>query len=157
MLTITVEDYRPSPALDEELASLGSTAIHGWPDQAPVDASLARAMLRPAGMTATTLALHRDADGRLLGGAAVRWPATLDAAGRLWGPIVHPDAARQGLGRIRNQSPHGKVPRPADDTYDRRRQQCGAAEEELPSARQNDAKRRNECECQPVVLREDGR
>jgi ribosomal protein S18 acetylase RimI-like enzyme len=56
-------------------------------------------MLRPAGMTATTLALHRDADGRLLGGAAVRWPATLDAAGRLWGPIVHPDAERHGLGR----------------------------------------------------------
>jgi GNAT superfamily N-acetyltransferase len=99
MLTITVEDYRPSPVLDEELASLGSAAIHGWPDQAPVNASLVRAMLRPAGMTATTLALHRDADGRLLGGAAVRWPATLDAAGRLWGPIVRPDAERKGLGR----------------------------------------------------------
>src|SRR5262245_2397399 len=99
MLPITVEDYLPSPALDEELATRGSAAIHGWPDQAPVDASLARAMLRPAGMTATTLALHRDADGRLLGGAAVRWPATLDAAGRLWGPIVHPDAERHGLGR----------------------------------------------------------
>src|SRR5262245_1002393 len=99
MLPITVEDYLPSPALDEELATRGSAAIHGWPDQAPVDASLARAMLRPAGMTATTLALSRGPDERLLGGAAVRWPATLDAAGRLWGPIVHPAARRQGLGR----------------------------------------------------------
>jgi GNAT superfamily N-acetyltransferase len=99
MLTITVEDYRPSPALDEELAALGYTGIRGWPDQAPVDASLARAMLRPSGMTATTLLLHRDSAGRLLAGAAVRWPATLDSAGRLWGPVVHPDARRHGLGR----------------------------------------------------------
>jgi GNAT superfamily N-acetyltransferase len=99
MLTITVDDYRPSPALDEELAALGYTGIQGWPDQAPVDASLARAMLRPSGMTATTLLLHRDSDGRLLAGAAVRWPATLDSAGRLWGPVVHPDARRRGLGR----------------------------------------------------------
>lgn len=56
MLTITLEDYLPSAALDEELAALGYSAIQGWPDQAPVDASLARAMLRPSGMTATTLA-----------------------------------------------------------------------------------------------------
>jgi GNAT superfamily N-acetyltransferase len=99
MPTISVEDYRSTPALDAELAELGYAAIHGWPDQSPVDASLARTMLRPAGMTATTLALHRDESGRLLAGAAVRWPATLDAAGRLWGPVVHPDARRHGLGR----------------------------------------------------------
>jgi GNAT superfamily N-acetyltransferase len=98
-MTITVDDYRPSPALDEELAALGYTGIQGWPDQAPVDASLARAMLRPAGMTATTLLLHRDDDGRLLAGAAVRWPATLDSTGRLWGPVVQPDARGHGLGR----------------------------------------------------------
>src|SRR5262249_2372288 len=98
-MTITVDDYRPSPALDEELAALGYTGIQGWPDQAPVDASLARAMLRPAGMTATTLLLHRDDDGRLLAGAAVRWPATLDSTGRLWGPVVQPEARGHGLGR----------------------------------------------------------
>jgi GNAT superfamily N-acetyltransferase len=98
-MLITVDDYRPSPALDEELAALGYTGIQGWPDQAPVDASLARAMLRPAGMTATTLLLHRDDEGRLLAGAAVRWPATLDSVGRLWGPVVQPDARGHGLGR----------------------------------------------------------
>ncbi len=96
---ITVTDYRPTTTLDEELAELGYAAIQGWPDQAPVDASLVRAMLRPPGMTATTLALCRDEHGRLLGGAAVRWPATLDAAGQLWGPMVHPDVRHHGLGR----------------------------------------------------------
>jgi Acetyltransferase (GNAT) family len=50
-------------------------------------------------MTATTLALHCGADGRLLGAAALRWPATIRASGRLWGPVVHPAARGAGLGR----------------------------------------------------------
>jgi ribosomal protein S18 acetylase RimI-like enzyme len=99
MLTISVEDYRPSTALDDELAELAFAAIQAWPDHTPVDGARVRSMLRSAGMTATTLALHRDGDGRLVAAVAVRWPATLDAAGRLWGPLVHPDAVGRGLGR----------------------------------------------------------
>ncbi len=98
-MTVTIEDYRPSPRLDAELADLGYAAVHGWPDQSPVDARLVRSLLRPGGMTATTLALHRGAEGTLRAAAALRWPATLDAFGRLWGPIVHPDARGNGLGR----------------------------------------------------------
>jgi GNAT superfamily N-acetyltransferase len=99
MLTITIEDYRPHPELDADLASLGYAAVVGWPDQSPIDAALVRSLLRPAGMTATTLVLHRDSAGRLIAFAALRWPATLDEPGRLWGPVVHPDGRGNGLGR----------------------------------------------------------
>ncbi len=98
MNRITVVDYRPDPQLDAELANLGYAAIQGWPDQRPFTPALVRSSLRPAGMTASTLALHRDADGTLLATAAVRWPATLEATGRLWGPIVHPAVRGRGLG-----------------------------------------------------------
>jgi len=95
---IDVVDYLPDPGVDAELADLGYTAVHGWPDQRPITASLVRSWLRPTGTTATTLVMHRRADGRLLAAAALRWPATLEATGRLWGPIVHPDARGNGLG-----------------------------------------------------------
>ena len=98
-MTIVLEDYRSSPGLDKELAALGYAAVQGWPDQRPVTPALVRSLLRPGGMTATTLAMHRDRNGRLLGAAALRWPATVTASGRLWGPIVHPTAQRAGLGR----------------------------------------------------------
>ena len=94
---IDVVDYLPDPDLDAELAELGYAAVHGWPDQRPVTPALVRSHLRPTGTTATTLALHHQG-GRLLAAAALRWPATLDATGRLWGPVVHPSARRGGLG-----------------------------------------------------------
>jgi GNAT superfamily N-acetyltransferase len=98
-MPILIEDYRSTPSLDSELADLGYAAVHGWPDQRPVTPSMVRSLLRPGGMTATTLALRRDRDGRLVGAAALRWPATISASGRLWGPVVHPSARRGGIGR----------------------------------------------------------
>ena len=98
MTQISVVDYRPDPQLDAELAGLGYAAIHGWPDQRPITAAVVRSGLRPAGMTASTLALHRDRDGALLAAAVVCWPATLEATGRLWGPLVHPAVRGRGVG-----------------------------------------------------------
>lgn len=98
-MTVLIEDYRSTPELDAELAELAYAAIHGWSDQRPLTPAIVRSLLRPGGMTATTLALSRDRNGRLLGAAALRWPATLSASGRLWGPIVHPSAQRAGVGR----------------------------------------------------------
>jgi ribosomal protein S18 acetylase RimI-like enzyme len=88
-----------TPNLDGELAELGYVAVRGWPDQRPVTPAMIRSLLRPGGMTATTLAMQRDRSGRLVGAAALRWPATLSASGRLWGPIVHPTARNNGVGR----------------------------------------------------------
>src|SRR5688572_29065858 len=99
MKSISVVDYRPDPDLDAELAQLVYLAVQGWSDQRPITGALVRSLLRPAGMTATTLALHRGDDGQLLGFAALRWPATLDTSGRLWGPYVHPDERGRGVGR----------------------------------------------------------
>ena len=96
---ITVVDYRPAPDLDAELADLAYAAVHGWPDQRPYTAAFLRSRLRPLGMTATTLVLGREPDGRLVAAAALRWPATLEDTGRLFGPVVHPDARRAGVGR----------------------------------------------------------
>jgi hypothetical protein len=98
MLTMSVEDYRSAPELDDEIARLGYTAVQGWPDHTPVDAGLVRSLLRPAGMTATTLVVQRDADGAMIGIGAVRWPATLDEPGRFWGPIVSPEWRGRGIG-----------------------------------------------------------
>ena len=78
MTSMLVLDYRPDAALDTDLADLCYAALFGWPDQRPVTPALVRAWLRPAGTTATTLALHRGHEGRLLGAAAVCWPATPD-------------------------------------------------------------------------------
>ena len=96
---VDIVDYRPDPDLDGDIADVCYAAIHGWPDQGPVTGSLMRSWLRPQGLTATTLALHRDAAGSLVGAAALRWPATPDLATQLWGPFVHPSAQRHGLGR----------------------------------------------------------
>ena len=98
MMSVQIVDYRPDPALDTDLADLGYAAVFGWPDQSPITASLVRSWLRPAGTTATTLALHRGDAGRLLGAAAVTWPSTLDAPAYMWGPVVHPTAQRGGVG-----------------------------------------------------------
>jgi GNAT superfamily N-acetyltransferase len=99
MLTISVEDHRPTAELDEEIARLGYTALQGWPDHTPVDTALVRSMLRPAGMTASTLVVQRDGDGAMVGFAAVRWPATLDEPGRFWGPVVSPEWRGRGVGQ----------------------------------------------------------
>jgi GNAT superfamily N-acetyltransferase len=98
-VTVILEDYRSTPDLDAQIAELGYAAILGWPDQRPLSGPVMHAFLKPTSMTATTLAVHRDSAGRLLGCAALRWPATLDDAGLLWGPMVHPTARGQGLGR----------------------------------------------------------
>jgi hypothetical protein len=63
-----------------------------------VTPALVRAWLRQSGLTATTLAVHRGLDGRLLGAAAICWPGAPESSGRLWGPFVHPDARGAGLG-----------------------------------------------------------
>jgi ribosomal protein S18 acetylase RimI-like enzyme len=97
-MTFSVEDYRPGLDLDHELASLVYAAVRGWPDQRPTNSALVRSMLRAPGMTASTLVLMRDQDQSLVAAAALRWPATIDAPGRLWGPIVHPDARGGGIG-----------------------------------------------------------
>jgi GNAT superfamily N-acetyltransferase len=99
-VAVTIEDYRPSPELDADLAALGYDAVRGWPDQRPVSGPVMHGYLRPTSMTATTLAVHRDDKGHLLACAALRWPATIDAAGLLWGPMVHPSARGRGLGRL---------------------------------------------------------
>jgi len=96
---ISVVDYRPTPDLDAELAELAYSAVHGWPDQRPYTAAYLRSRLRPRGMTATALVLYREADGRLVGAAAVRFPATLDDTGIILGPVVHPGARQAGLGQ----------------------------------------------------------
>lgn len=98
-MEVTIEDYRSTPDLDAELVGLGYAAVHGGPDQRPVNRQLLQSLLRPTGTSATTLALHRNGDGRVLGAAALRWPATLDATGWLWGPVVHPGQQGSGLGR----------------------------------------------------------
>lgn len=98
-MTVILEDYRSTPDLDAQIAELGYAAVVGWPDQRPLSGPVIHAFLKPTSMTATTLAVHRDASDRLLGCAALRWPATLDDAGLLWGPMVHPVARGRGLGR----------------------------------------------------------
>jgi GNAT superfamily N-acetyltransferase len=98
VVSISVVDYLPTPDLDGELADLGHAAVLGWPDQSPVTASVVRSALRATGTTATTLALYRDPDGILVGAVALRWPATLEAPGWLWGPVVHPSVRHGGLG-----------------------------------------------------------
>jgi hypothetical protein len=96
MMATTVQDYRPSPTLDAELAGLVFEALRGWPDQAPVTPAVVRSALRPTGTVATTLVLGRS-DDALLGFAAIRWPEALDAVGHIWGPMVHPAAQGDGL------------------------------------------------------------
>jgi GNAT superfamily N-acetyltransferase len=91
-MTIEVTDYRPENDLDSALADLFRAALDGWPDGQPITAQVVRGWLRPLSLTATTLAVHRDRGGRLLGAAAVRWPGGPESVGRLWGPVVHPDA-----------------------------------------------------------------
>jgi Acetyltransferase (GNAT) family len=98
-VTVILEDYLSTPDLDAQLAQLGYAAVLGWPDQRPLSGPVMHAFLKPTSMTATTLAVSRDEHGRLLGCAALRWPATIDDAGLLWGPMVHPKARGQGLGR----------------------------------------------------------
>jgi hypothetical protein len=97
MTSLAVVDYVPDHVLDAELAELGRAALTGWPDQRPFSPSLVRSALHPTGVTATTLVLERAADGALRGIAALKWPATLDSVGLLWGPIVHPDACGLGI------------------------------------------------------------
>ncbi|WP_239335314.1 GNAT family N-acetyltransferase [Frankia sp. CiP3] len=98
--SISVADYRPSPALDAELAELAYASVRGWPDQRPITPALVRSRLRAAGdAPPTSLAFHRDNAGRLKAAAALRWPSRSHAVGRIWGPIVHPTAQRRGLGR----------------------------------------------------------
>jgi ribosomal protein S18 acetylase RimI-like enzyme len=96
---ITAVDYRPAPELDAELAELAYAAVHGWPDQRPYTAAFLRSGLKARGMTATTLVLARDGRDRLIGAAALRWPATLEDTGQLFGPVVHPDARGARLGQ----------------------------------------------------------
>ncbi len=98
MPSIDVVDYRSEFDLDNDLAELAYAALHGWPDQRPVTPALVRSLLRALGTSASTLALHRNAEGRLLAVAAVRWPASLEGFGRLWGPLVHPATRGAGLG-----------------------------------------------------------
>lgn len=98
-MTVILEDYLSTPDLDVQIAELGYAAVVGWPDQRPVSGPVIHAFLKPTSMTATTLAVYRDDRARLLGVAALRWPATIDDAGLLWGPMVHPKARGQGLGR----------------------------------------------------------
>jgi GNAT superfamily N-acetyltransferase len=98
-VTVSIEDYRSTPDLDAQLAELGYAAVVGWPDQRPISGPGMHSYLKPTSMTATTLALGRDENGQLLGCAALRWPATLDDAGLLWGPMVRPSARGRGLGR----------------------------------------------------------
>jgi GNAT superfamily N-acetyltransferase len=100
MTSISVVDYRPEPALDNDLADLAYAAVHGWPDQAALTPAQIRSWLRATGTTATTLALYRDGADRLLAAAALRWPATLEEPGWLWGPMVHPSVQRGGLGTL---------------------------------------------------------
>jgi ribosomal protein S18 acetylase RimI-like enzyme len=95
---ISVLDYVPAPDLDADLAHLAYDAVRGWPDQRPYTAGFLRSRLRPRGMTATTLVLGREHGGRLVAAAALRWPATLEDTGHLFGPIVHPDARGAGVG-----------------------------------------------------------
>jgi GNAT superfamily N-acetyltransferase len=98
-VTVILEDYLSTPDLDAQIAELGYAAVVGWPDQRLVSGPVIHAFLKPTSMTATTLAMYRDDHGRLLGCAALRWPATIDDGGLLWGPMVHPKARGQGLGR----------------------------------------------------------
>jgi ribosomal protein S18 acetylase RimI-like enzyme len=95
---IAVQDYVPAPDLDADLAELTYAAVHGWPDQRPYTAAFLRSRLRPRCMTATTLVLGREPGGRLVAAAALRWPATLEDSGHLFGPIVHPDVRGAGVG-----------------------------------------------------------
>ena len=95
---ISVVDYVPLPDLDADLADLAYAAVHGWPDQRPYTAAFLRSRLRPRGMTATTLVLGREPGGRLVAAAALRWPATLEDTGHLFGPVVHPEARGVGVG-----------------------------------------------------------
>jgi len=98
MTAIDLVDYWPNAGLDAELAELCYAALRGATDQRPVTPALVRAWLRQTGLTATTLAVHRDPQGRLLGAAAICWPGAPESAGRLWGPFVHPDARATGVG-----------------------------------------------------------
>jgi GNAT superfamily N-acetyltransferase len=99
MIIITVGNYLPDPDLDADIAELTYAAVQGWPDQSPISPEVVRSILRPAGMTATSLIVHRGDNGVMLGVAALCWPATLDTTACLWGPLVHPRARGLGIGR----------------------------------------------------------
>jgi GNAT superfamily N-acetyltransferase len=99
MIIITVGNYMPDLDLDTDIAELTYAAVQGWPDQSPISPAVVRSILRPAGMTATSLIVHRDDAGTMLGVAALCWPATLDTTACLWGPLVHPSARGSGIGR----------------------------------------------------------
>jgi GNAT superfamily N-acetyltransferase len=99
MIIVTVGNYLPDSELDADLAELTYAAVQGWPDQSPISPAVVRSILRPAGMTATSLIVHRDEDGTMLGAAALCWPATLETTACLWGPLVHPSARGSGVGR----------------------------------------------------------
>ena len=98
MTAIDLVDYWPNAGLDAELAELCYAALRGATDQRPVTPALVRAWLRQTGLTATTLAVHRDPQGRLRGAAAICWPGAPESAGRLWGPFVHPEVRGTGVG-----------------------------------------------------------
>jgi GNAT superfamily N-acetyltransferase len=97
MTAVEITDYRPDNDLDNELADVFRAALAGWPDGQPITAEVVRGWLRPHSLTATTLALHRDPSGRLLAAAGLRWPGGPESAGRLLGPLVHPDGRGSGL------------------------------------------------------------
>jgi GNAT superfamily N-acetyltransferase len=98
-MTVVLEDYRSTWDLDHELSNVGYLSVRGGPDSRPINATVMHSLLRPVSMRATTLALHRDEEGHLLGAAALRWPPTLDSIGWLWGPVVHPSQRGTGMGR----------------------------------------------------------
>jgi GNAT superfamily N-acetyltransferase len=98
MTAIDLVDYWPNAGLDAELADLCYASLRGASDQRPVTPALVRAWLRQSGLTATTLAVHRGQDGRLLGAAAICWPGAPESSGRMWGPFVHPDVRGAGVG-----------------------------------------------------------
>lgn len=100
-LAVMVTDYCPEPDLDDALARLGYAVIRGWPDQRPVSPSLVRSRLRPPGAARpTVLAVARSPAGTVIGAAALRCPAERRGLARLWGPVVHPDHRRRGVGRL---------------------------------------------------------
>ncbi len=98
-MSIDVAAYQPGTPVDDELATVAYAAVARWADQRPITAELVASRLRThADAPATLLATGRAHDGRLVGAAALRWPAAPGATGRLWGPAVLPESRRRGLG-----------------------------------------------------------
>ncbi|MFF7705424.1 GNAT family N-acetyltransferase [Streptomyces lydicus] len=84
--------------LCEELATLAQRCIVGHSDNRPVNAELVRSRLTNALTQAPPILVLARSGDKLVGSCAIRTPEPSEPQARQWGPIIHPNVRRFGLG-----------------------------------------------------------